>query len=132
MGEKLFLTRRPKSYGNELRNLMKTFTETKGRRPFNWFAALKDAKAGLLSPEELANMRGLAGEWVTCACGNLCERIPRMTFSNAPEDPHLAELGSLFYDYVDGSEWKEAMETLVAIEKRADEVLKELDATPTK
>ena len=66
--------------------------------------------------------------WQTCACGKLDPRIPRQTDVNnpAPLDMHLRELGQEFYCHVTDHEFLEAARTLIAIEKRAAEVLAEV------
>lgn len=74
---------------------MKKYTETKNRKPFDWFEALsKDcSKMTIKESERLANK---AGEWITCASGNQCAIIPRDK-DGEPLDKQLKSLGTQFY-----------------------------------
>lgn len=142
-----------------IRNLLK-FSETKKARnaqvfkgitPVNWIDALTKEQ---WSWEELKNMERAAGNWVTCACGNQCDIIPRKNWKSAdddfgqPDDPELYRLGMQFYQIIqklcsrarlDSFNEKtrmyeqsyaiehyafSAMETLKLIEKRSMEVIK--------
>jgi len=66
-----------------------------------------------------------SGNWVTCACGSLCNVIPNRygVKSEGPLDERLYQLGSLFHRNVSDEEWNEAMWTLEAIEIRAMELI---------
>lgn len=76
---------------------IKTFTEKKNRTPFDWRKALIEVKQ--TQRETLANLRLKAGSWVTCACGNQCDIIPRLN-SGEPLNYKLSNLGSSFYSDV--------------------------------
>lgn len=116
---------------------MKTYTEERGKEPFDWNKALAEVKPE--DSERLAELVNLADGWVTCACGNLCDALPR-TLSGAPEDRKLAAFGEIFAEDLswamdfsdDGMISKakdmleEAKETLLLIEARAAKLLKEL------
>jgi len=62
-------------------------------------------------------------EWVTCACGNQCELVPRDT-DGAPFDSLLHRLGQEFPRRISDFEIIEAEFTLRKIEKRSIEVLR--------
>jgi hypothetical protein len=77
---------------------MKTHSQTRGKKPFDWNAALaKDCKK--MTEAEASTMYGNASTWVTCACGNQCAIIPRDSYGQ-PLDGSLRDLGMLFTDYV--------------------------------
>lgn len=67
--------------------------------------------------------RKKSSNWVTCACGELDERIPRRELGYAPLDHGLRDLGSDFYEFVSRDLFVPAAKTLIAIEARAIEVL---------
>lgn len=66
----------------------------------------------------------LAGQWVTCACGNQCEIIPRN--GGAPVDGELHHLGLRFSSDVDDLNIEEAALTLEKIEKRSETLIKRI------
>lgn len=67
----------------------------------------------------------LAGDWVTCACGEQDQRIPRHQVS-CPKDAYLGRLGCSFSDAVKMNDYDGADRLLAAIERRAAEVLEEV------
>lgn len=84
---------------------------------FDWFREL--TKACLKSPteKEHENMSNLSASWVTCACGNICDALPRNE-KNVPEDSILKNLGCNFSDHIVDGEWLEAFKVLNLIESR--------------
>ena len=72
--------------------MMKKYVESKNQSPVDWNAFLNKETYSLI---EVSNAHYLAGSWVTCACGNQCEIIPR-SISGRPIDDKLAELGCDF------------------------------------
>lgn len=68
----------------------------------------------------------VAGNFVTCACGNQCFKIPRDS-EGVPEDEILGELAVEFSFRITGSRRKRALETITKIEKRASEILIEMN-----
>lgn len=70
--------------------------------------------------------RCLALGWTTCACGELDPRIPRAE-DGSPVDEELMILGILFFDGVRFDRPITAARALVAIERRAAEVLREVE-----
>jgi hypothetical protein len=90
---------------------------------WNWIAILKDLNAGApISNNSLRNLRVLAGSWPTCACGQLCKNIPRLS-DGRPEDPVLRVLGTSFFHYIEECNWGKAIETFLKIEERTDLLL---------
>lgn len=66
----------------------------------------------------------LAGDWVTCACGQQDPRIARDS-DGAPVDKQLMNRGCDFFAAVRADDFDEAAALLDEIEKRAAEVLSE-------
>jgi hypothetical protein len=65
-----------------------------------------------------------AGEWVTCACGNLCDAIPRNE-QGAPDDFYLQRYGIQFSYAIDNQDWPKARVLLMQIETRSQFLLHE-------
>ena len=101
---------------------MKTYAESKNKLPFNWNLFLKNARKGRTTEIEEENALSLAGTWVTCACGNQCDAIPR-TMTGMPLDSTLIRLGADFTCYIQDKEWEYATEILSNIEARSSELL---------
>lgn len=103
---------------------MKTYAESKKRPPFDWNRFLKNAirRKTDLPDEVFHEVCTLSADWVTCACGNQCEVIPRNSIG-CPLDPILAELGSDFADYISDSLWQDAKRCLKQIENRTVKLL---------
>lgn len=89
----------------------------------NWFRFLARRD---ISEKEWKIAKNLAGDWVMCGCGNLCDAIPRHTKQSAPIDERLMTLGIRFSQQVYRKERYPSLRTLYAIEKRAAEVLRTL------
>ena len=73
----------------------------------------------------------MAGNWVTCACGKQSPAIPRVTNRHsfdlaAPLDGVLYDMGFTFAGEVADNAFFFAALTLIEIEKRAIELLREL------
>lgn len=115
---------------------VKTYVETQREKPINWFEELQKAT----SLKEIRTLKHLSGSWVTCACGNQCEVIPRDGLGE-PRDEILAELGYEFHQIVNGmldskvAKYKEkvefyresAIETLHKIEKRSAVLIRQVN-----
>lgn len=89
---------------------------------FDWFKFLAQTK---ISDDEWDDADGLASKWPTCACGNLCKMIPR-TWLGCPIDDQLEDLGNYFANAVGDRDKKAALIIMKDIEKRADQVIKEI------
>jgi hypothetical protein len=103
---------------------MKKYTEQRAEIiAFDWNKFLENP------PEYLSNEHldacDLSCEWVTCACGNLCDIIPRSPIGR-PYDTELESLGIDFDYEIKRAEWQKAKETLEKIEKRSEEIIFEL------
>jgi hypothetical protein len=81
-----------------MQNSAKTYTEVKGKRPFDWSSALS-VRCEDMDRADMEHMHDLAQNWVTCACGSLCDAIPR-TADGLPEDEQLRALGAHFYVHI--------------------------------
>ncbi len=113
---------------------LKPFAAILGMEPFDWLSFLN--KPGH-SEQELTEATALASSWVTCACGNLCEAIPRR-LDRAPRDEELRLAGLNFgalirimrdnqsagRDY--NSARKQALHVLSKIEARSTHLLSTL------
>jgi hypothetical protein len=77
-------------------NKLKTYAETQKAKPFNWFEWLNKKNFTL---EELDEKNHLAGDWVTCACGNMCSILDREE-GGEPKDEQLEDLGTDFSEHV--------------------------------
>ena len=91
---------------------------------FNWFTELDKAINTEPTDEKWKYLSDMAGSWVTCACGQLCKKLPRR--KGAPEDLDLYLNGSTFSKAILGRHWKYAKIVLERIEKRTIELLNEL------
>lgn len=99
----------------------KTYVEVRGKKPFNWYKALNEKE---IDWEDLKNM---ASNWVTCACGNQCDVIPR-DFKGEPEDSVLSALGGHrgFYGAIIKEDVKEALCFLNLIEVYSAKLIKKI------
>jgi hypothetical protein len=98
---------------------MKTYSETKGKEAFDWNKFLENPPEYLSNEHDIAC--NLAADWVTCACGNQCDIIHRVS-GGRPFDRKLESLGVNFHYSVKGAEWQKAKEILAKIEKRSSEL----------
>jgi len=103
---------------------MKTYSEAKGRGTFDWLAALT---AKHISNEEWEALAELSQNWVTCACGNQCDTIPRSS-SGVPKDLPLVTLsgGDGFHGAIKRQNRTLALHYLELIEDRVSLILKGL------
>ena len=102
---------------------MKSYSEKKGKTAFDWNSFLQNPPEK--GSEDHSNSSNLSGSWVTCACGNLCDIIPRSILGR-PEDFLLEKLGFIFHEYVNAADFINAKNTLYLIEKRSEEIIFEL------
>ncbi len=99
------------------------YAESKNKPAFDWNEFLARSS---WSNEDLLIATDLAANWVTCACGNQCEIIPRRTHG-CPVDFELKDLGLKFSEAIGFMRWARdpsfsaagAREILAAIEKRS-------------
>ena len=102
---------------------MKTYAETQGENFFDWNAFLENPPK--YGSNEHHDACDLAIDWVTCACGNLCDIIPRSP-SGCPKDYRLQMFGGMFYREIKDGQWQQAKSTLLTIEKRSAELIEGL------
>lgn len=113
---------------------MKTYSEAQTGKTFDWNAFLNKET---YTTQELKNAYLLSEEWVTCACGNQCEVIPRDEIGK-PLDEELANLGWRFTGFIHAMKMshdtvnerfensrKLAQATLLKIEKRSITLINE-------
>lgn len=119
----------------------KSFTETQGKKPFNWYEELS-VNCNKMTVRRAGYLSKLSSEWVTCATGNQCYLIPRnKDDACAPVDSELKRLGLEFYNqgvykmykslkHKDSKEAnlyrKIAIDTLDEIEKRSSKIISDL------
>lgn len=99
-----------------------TYTEEKGKKPFDWNVFLDKE---YITDEEWEEASILANNWITCACGNQCVIIKR-DFDGAPIDVILEELGVNFATFIEYQDVVGAKMTLNEIENRSAELIKEI------
>ena len=102
---------------------MKNYSESQGKPAFDWNAFLENPPK--LGSKKHRNAKDLSGDWVTCACGNLCDMIARSPLGT-PYDDQLERLGSMFHTDVIRADWENAKNTLYLIEKRSQEIIEGL------
>jgi len=106
---------------------MATYAEVKGKEPIDWNAVLDNWES--YTSTEKSEYRVKSLKWVTCACGNQCEKIPRsrsILNTGRPKDATLQMLGSAFSDALYRNNTYDAKVTLSRIEARSVGILKNL------
>ena len=98
---------------------MKTYSETRGKKPFNWHEYLNKP---LISFDEWLDAKHRAGSWVTCAVGNACAIIPRLS-EGEPVNDELRRLGERFMNEIDNKYHLSAKTTLEKIEIKSKELI---------
>lgn len=104
---------------------MKTYVETQNEKPFDWLEALSQEE---IPKDEWEYLAHLSGRWVTCACGNQCDIIPRFP-DGAPIDEKLHNLGMTFHSWILRENKEEAINVLKRIEKRSKELIIQINET---
>jgi|SRR6478609_3074935 len=80
-----------------------SYAEKNNQPTFDWNHFLRQPDH---TYQEISYATSLASQWVTCACGNLCEILPRIKQSEdsyrkgQPTDRYLADLGISFYEAI--------------------------------
>ena len=92
------------------------YIEHEKKQPIDWYAELTADK---IDWEKLGD---LSGDWVTCACGNQCDIIPR-DWIGEPIDDELSSLGYKFNDAVCDRLSESAIQILHRIEIRSQELI---------
>ena len=92
---------------------------------FNWYTELDKAIKDEPDQDKYIELNKRASQWVTCACGQLCQNLPR-DMHGEPEDEDLQYLGADFNVEIDQRNWKEAKAILDDIEARTNYLLNQL------
>lgn len=116
---------------------MKTYSETKNKKPIHWNLILQPNRKRKLTRKQLLIMEKKSAGWITCACGNQCDIIPRSSFGGRPFDEPLYRLGVRFHSLIAEMHYNfgddeavevyrvGAVDTLKKIEKRSALLIKE-------
>jgi len=67
---------------------------------YNWPQIIKDLEHNRYTRKQCVEVEEAANNWVTCACGTLCEALPRDLGSGTPKDAELENLGLLFAEII--------------------------------
>lgn len=90
---------------------------------FNWLTVLRAlVDGGYIDSSSYSLIYKFAGDWPTCACGQLCKQLPRGP-NGAPKDRHTFILGDNFATAVANRNWEEALSLFKSIEERTNELL---------
>ena len=115
---------------------LQPYSVTRGQEETNWWAELTILKELQKKGQEnwtdeerekVQDLEMQACSWVTCACGNMCDIIPR-DGGGSPLDEKLDHLGVLFSQYIDehNLDVDKAVKTLEKIEKRSEKLIKSI------
>jgi len=100
----------------------KTYAESERMPPFDWNEFLNSKR---ISQSDWQYAKDLAEDWVTCACGNQCEIIPRYD-NGEPKDNILYELGIIFSKRIKDKNKSLAKKCLAEIEERSAILIQEI------
>ena len=101
-----------------MQSQLKSYSEVAGGISIDWWRELDRLEKKSIGGDDLhIRLNHLAASWVTCACGNQCEVIPRE--DGVPVDTELNTLGMKFYVDVRDMDISAARNTLEKIEKRS-------------
>jgi hypothetical protein len=89
---------------------------------WEWYAFLNASEE--VKEEFTADASALANAWITCACGQICNVLPK-TFFGSPRDREARYLGLDFNAQIQDENWDEAKITLDEIEARTIFLLKQ-------
>lgn len=92
------------------------------RYVFDWRAVLLGFLSERPDSLELEEATSFSGAWISCACGQLDDRLKRDK-DGVPEDKELRDLGVRFYMQVEEANFAGALGTLDQIEARERELL---------
>lgn len=102
----------------------------KPKKKFNWLTRLNRlarAKTRRFKPRDFEKLVEMANGWPTCACGELCQSLPRLS-QGEPEDSDLSVFGVKFYGRVLNCDWSGALATFRKIERRSAKLLRAMAA----
>ena len=91
----------------------------------NWLTTLtKLVSNPKITGDKYNKLLDKSGQWPTCACGQLCKKLPREK-DGEPKDRVLYRLGMGFVDEIIHKDWKQALKIFKKIERRSALLLKE-------
>jgi hypothetical protein len=111
-------------------NNMTPYSETQGKPFIDWNERV-NRKPETVTEEEWEQWAEDAGTWVTCACGNLCDLIPRDKDTGMPLDKRLFNLGTDFFTVMCYKALDLARSILAQIEQRSAHLIAEINETRT-
>lgn len=112
---------------------LQPYSVSQGKKETDWWAELtileqlKQKGQENWTEEEYikySELCSLAGQWVTCACGNQCSIIPRD--GGIPEDFALFRYGIRFSSNIEDLDINKAAQTLEKIEVRSEYLIKQI------
>lgn len=112
---------------------LQPYSVSQGKKETDWWAELtileqlkQKGQENWTKEEHIkySELCSLAGQWVTCACGNQCSIIPRE--HGVPNDHILFDEGINFSSHVDSLNVERAAETLERIEVRSERLIKQI------
>ncbi len=108
---------------------MATYCEKNTKTVIDWSNFLETAvnDPDSISTDEHNRYLLYSESWITCACGNQCNVIPR-NWTGMPEDEMLTHLGIQFHACIEARDYKEATFILRDIESRSAELIAEINA----
>jgi hypothetical protein len=106
---------------------MTPYSETKGKPFIDWHERV-NREPESITEEEWEQWAEDAGTWVTCACGNQCDVIPRDKDSGMPLDKRLFNLGVDFFTVMGYQDLDTARSILAQIEQRSAQLIAEINA----
>ena len=89
---------------------------------WDWYAFLDASEE--IKEEFSEDAIVFAKSWITCACGQICNVLPKTVFGS-PSDRRARYLGLDFNSQIQDENWDEAKETLDEIEARTIFLLKQ-------
>lgn len=97
-------------------------TKPKRKTPWNWLTFLNRAVKKEPSQRQSERAMNRASGWPTCACGQLCKKLPRSE-TGLPTDELLRDYGTSFTMHIGRQNWQAALDEFKEIEARTAELL---------
>ena len=105
---------------------MKTYCESKKEKAIDWNSIVEKLINNDFTENELTEWKSLSKDWVTCACGNQCEIIPRGE-NGHPLDIFLWKYGNDFFYDIHNARYNNAKDLLFHIEQRSSFLINEIN-----
>tara|TARA_R110000850_G_scaffold223916_1_gene349458 strand:- start:266 stop:595 length:330 start_codon:yes stop_codon:yes gene_type:complete len=97
---------------------------------WDWYAFLEASEE--IKQKFRVEAHKLSAKWVTCACGQVCNILPKALGYSFPLDDDVTLLGLDFTDLVINNDWNDAKKILDKIEERTIFLLKQPNFIDTK